>query len=326
MKTGWMVRAGHYGSLFHHFEAEKMVALGWPELGDLNQYLTQDELQRACAALYSSEGKRIAQRVATQAWNFFQGIHKGDLIVSYCNRRREYILCEDMGEYRFEQHLVPHHPHLRKVRILGYKKRDVLKVMSRNAVSVTAPVFRLNDDVINDLLALPGDPELLRDDESEALAESQHNLQAQSLELVKDKLCRLNKPQLLQLVQGLLAVAGWRSVLMANDDCVNQSLEASKDGAGLTDVVQVTVVQQLSGLESSDLQPIVSALRGQRKGLVATPGHLSQDAQHWLAQQAVELQVWDINRLAQQLLMDYSQLNAATQALIPLTPVYWPNH
>ncbi|CAA0081328.1 Uncharacterised protein [BD1-7 clade bacterium] len=324
MKTGWLVRAGRYETLFNHFEQEHCVAIGWPELGDLLQYRTQDELQRACEQHLSPVQLDKIWQISAMAWRFSQSITKGDLIVSYCSKRREYILCEDQGEYSFDPGRIPLHPHLRKVRILGYKKRDALKVTTRNSVGRTAPLFRLDDDTINDLLALPGDQSALLKEEPAVLSQMEQNLEYQSLELVKDKLSRFDQPRLQTLLCGLFDVAGFGAEVIMEDGGNWSKLAISRDGMSLSAVSLAVLMHKHQPVTVSDVQDVLDASEDAEQGILVTIGYLDTEAKSLVQKQQARLKVWDISVLAHKVLQHYDNLNAHAQALLPLSKVYWP--
>jgi restriction system protein len=128
MKNGWMIRAGNSGRYFDDFEDSKCVAIGWNDLGDLRQYTTAAALREAYIHHFgNAKSGRTANAVA-MIRKFRDDIQKGDLLVTYSQEYREYLVGEDQGQYEFrsEQKLVGEFASIRKVKWRGRVSRDQL--------------------------------------------------------------------------------------------------------------------------------------------------------------------------------------------------------
>ena len=59
--TAWMVRAAEGGRLADDFRERGVVAIGWTDLGDLNQYPDKERIKSAVDSAYPDwpEGRKL---------------------------------------------------------------------------------------------------------------------------------------------------------------------------------------------------------------------------------------------------------------------------
>ena len=99
MKNGWMIRAGNSGRYFDDFEDSKCVAIGWNDLGDLRQYTTAAALREAYIHHFGNDKSGRTANAVAMIRKFRDDIQQGDLLVTYSQEYREYLVGEDQGQY-----------------------------------------------------------------------------------------------------------------------------------------------------------------------------------------------------------------------------------
>jgi restriction system protein len=84
---------------------------------------------------------------------FRDDIQQGDLLVTYSQEYREYLVGEDQGQYEFrsEQGLVGEFASIRKVKWRERVSRDQLSQSARNSLGSVLTLFSLSSDVINEV-------------------------------------------------------------------------------------------------------------------------------------------------------------------------------
>ena len=92
MSNFWMVRAGEGGHLAAEFERLKCVAIGWPEVGDLNKIKQLDQVRAAVAKAYPDAKPGNVIISGSTLHKFRTVMRAGDRVVTYDPVRREYIL------------------------------------------------------------------------------------------------------------------------------------------------------------------------------------------------------------------------------------------
>jgi len=76
----WLISAGKDGELWSAFWLEKVVAIGWPEVGDLEQYPRRDDLNEAYRKAYPEASARQRGGAVGRLWDFVHGIQANELV------------------------------------------------------------------------------------------------------------------------------------------------------------------------------------------------------------------------------------------------------
>jgi predicted Mrr-cat superfamily restriction endonuclease len=76
----WLVSAGKDGELWPAFWLEKLVAIGWSNLGDLRQYPNRHELEAAYRKWYPKNSSRKRGANVGRLWDFYKRILPGELV------------------------------------------------------------------------------------------------------------------------------------------------------------------------------------------------------------------------------------------------------
>lgn len=233
-----MVRAGQGGYVAEDF-ARGNIAIGWNKTGDLSPATTSDDIRREYLNAYpDAKPGEIANAVA-MIHKFRSIIRPGDPVITFDKARREYLVGKVVSDYIFRPGEVKDHPHIRKVEWQGRVSRDKLRVAPRNTLGSTLTLFSVPEDVWLDVSAvlrgLPSEPGTLPEtpeQEREELEETRQDTQARALELIKDRILRLDDSQLEHLVAALLRGMGYRTRVTPRGPDRGVDVFASPDGLG----------------------------------------------------------------------------------------------
>ena len=88
----WMVRAGRGGRVFEDFRNDSLVAIGWNEIGDLNQYGSRKAVIEAVARAYPAWKAGQVAAASGQIYRFAREMKVGDGMVTYDPSGRVYLL------------------------------------------------------------------------------------------------------------------------------------------------------------------------------------------------------------------------------------------
>jgi len=80
MPNYWLLSCGKDGELWPTFWNEKIVALGWSAIGDLQQYQDRQKLTKALRLMYPKDKPGQTRTAANQLWSFFNLMQKGELV------------------------------------------------------------------------------------------------------------------------------------------------------------------------------------------------------------------------------------------------------
>lgn len=213
----WMVRAGQGGYVAEDF-AQGNIAIGWNKIGDLSRATTSEDIRSEYLRAYPEAKQGEIANVVAMIHKFRSIIRPGDPVITFDKARREYLVGRVVSDYMFKPGDVKDHPHIRKVEWQGRVSRDHLRVASRNTLGSTLTLFSVPEDVWSDVSAalkgLPPDVGALpetAEQEREELEETRQDTQARALELIKDRILRLDDHQLEHLVAALLRGMGYRT-------------------------------------------------------------------------------------------------------------------
>ncbi len=154
MINGWMVRAGKGGKYFNEFKDNNYVAVGWNNLGPLDQFENDEQRKAAYIATYGNEKPSKTANAIGMIRRFGQEMKKNDWLVTYCPQKRNYLIGKDRGEFQFIERDDEGYRQIRKVDWLGEVSRDRLSQITKTRLGSTLTLFSLKDDVISDLLGV----------------------------------------------------------------------------------------------------------------------------------------------------------------------------
>lgn len=333
MKTGWMIRAGNGGRYVDDFLEADCVGIGWNDIGDLTQYPTFDALRETYIRAYgNSKPGRTANAVA-MIRKFRDEIRKGDILITYSQERREYLIGEDQGEYRFRDHdqLVGEFANTRKAKWIGRVSRDQISQAARNTLGSVLTVFSPSPDVVSELLAvLDGKPGVTPTRANQVPEENEFELLREDVvsrghELIKDKIQSLSPDEMEQLTAALLRAMGYKTRVSPKGPDRGVDVLASPDGLGLTQPRIKTEVKHRSGTMGSNmLRSFIGALRDGDNGLLISTGGFTREARYEAERATIPITLIDIDDLADLIAAHYEHFDLEGQTLLPLVRVYWP--
>ena len=328
-KPMWMVRSDG-GLLFDLFKEKSVVAVGWGEIGSLDQLRSRDAIKASVTGAWPDwlDGRVITS--AGQLHRFRNEIQIGDGIVTYDTASRIYLVGEIVGDYKFDPSLVPENPNTRAVRWLGDVDRDRLSVGTRNSLGSSLTLFRLSEDVVAEIRevltgivppqSVPSEPSVA--DETELLSD----VQAKALEFIKDRVAKLPWDAMQELVAGLLRAMGYKTQVSPAGSDRGKDIIASPDGFGFeAPRIVVEVKHRSQQMGSAEIRGFLGGRHPQDRGLYVSTGGFSREALYEADRANIPLQLMDLNLLVHTILQHYEKFDVQTQRILPLTRVYWPS-
>lgn len=101
MKKYWIYSPGEQASKWEEFYDENIMALGWDELGDLNNYKDKAEIQQKLITVYESDTNR--NNDANANYDFANTINVGDIIIVKKGRQQLLGYGQVESEYYFDE-------------------------------------------------------------------------------------------------------------------------------------------------------------------------------------------------------------------------------
>ncbi|TCK07452.1 restriction endonuclease [Marinobacterium mangrovicola] len=334
MKHGWMIRAGNGGRYFNDFKEANCVAIGWNNLGDLRQYTSNEALRDAYVEYFGNAKPGRTANAIAMIRKFRDDIQQGDLLITYSQEHREYLVGEDLGQYEFrpETEQVGEFQHIRKVKWLGRVSRDLFTQSTRNSMGSVLTVFSLSGTVIDEvqdrLAGKPAQTPSLTDDIPTVEAEFEllrEEVVSRGHELIKDKIQALDPEEMEELTAALLRAMGYQTRVSARGPDRGVDVLASPDGLGLTEPrIKAEVKHRNGSMGSNPIRSFIGALREGDRGLFISTGGFTREARYEAERATIPVTLIDIDLLADLVVANYEKFDIEGQRLLPLVKVYWP--
>jgi restriction system protein len=97
-----MVHAGEHGRLFDDFKNNKIVAIGWHELGDLSNVRDADQIREMVDQKYAGQSTGWKAMAASQVSRFRFDFKEDDYVLTYDPEKRVYIVGVIKGPYHYD--------------------------------------------------------------------------------------------------------------------------------------------------------------------------------------------------------------------------------
>jgi len=150
----WMVRTGHDAALAEAVTAQQLVALGWPDLGDLAGIVTREALKARYREALPEESERSVGQNAGQLLRFVREMAVGDWVLTDAPAGDELLIGRVTGPYA--HHAPPAldaYPHVRTVTWLARAPRDAFSPAAQRSLGSPLTVYSL-DDYVDELRTL----------------------------------------------------------------------------------------------------------------------------------------------------------------------------
>ncbi len=328
-KHTWMIRAGEGGYLIEEF-AKGRVSVGWRETGEIADK-SQRDLRLRLATVYPDSKPATNQNAASVLWRFSHVIAVGDTVVTYDPAKREYLVGEIAGDYRFDPKRDREHPHVRDVRWKERVSRDALSVSTRNSLGSTLTLFAIPDEAITDVWAAtkgikPAEPGSGLEDEKEQIEQSNRDVEEQSQSLIEDRILKLDPYALQDLVAAVLRAMGYRTRVSPPGPDRGVDVLASPDGLGLQEPrIKVEVRHRRdTAMGSNEVRSFLGSLRSGDRGLYVSTGGFTKEAGYEADRANIPLTLITLRDLAQLVTDNYDSFDPKGRALLPLVRLYRP--
>ena len=329
----WMVRSASGGRLADEFVEKGVVALGAASIGDLQGFRDKKALLEALQKLQPDFKPGKLQAAASQWIRFRDEVQRGDRVITYDSSRRVYHVGEIASDYQHQPGIIADFQHCRAVTWEGEVERDALSARARNSLGSTLTLFRIPDDVAEEILdALSGRRTAAADVAGAAESEDEDEdvllagYRERALEIIKDRINRLDPRGMEHLVAGVLRSMGYKTRVTPVGSDRGMDILASPDGFGFESPRIIVEVKHRFGtaINSKDIRNLIGGRHASDKGLFVSTGGFTKDARYEADRANIPLMLWDLDDLVQALVENYEQADQETRALIPLTRLFWP--
>ncbi len=330
----WMVRAGQGGYLIEDFLEEEIVAIGWNELGRIDEKITYPQLKELYRTSYPDDGDGRVNQCVGQIWRFFNEFNVGDKVVTYDPLTRVYFLGEIKSNYLYNT--VLEFFHSRKVSWMDNGvDRDVLSTDTKNSLGGISTIFELTEDIWEELLQNhPGYiseelqleiEEVRKFGEEDELRRLKDDVIFRSKEFIKDIISNLSWQDTEILAAGLLRALGYKTKFTSQGSDLGSDILASPDELFLEEPrIKVEVKKRKEKIGAPDIRNFLGGMRGNHKGIYISISGFSKDAKYEAERANFAITLIDSDWLVELIISNYETLDPEIKAIVPLRKIYWP--
>ena len=328
--TMWMVRAESDGRLFQPFIDKGLVAIGWPDMGDLGRFESRETLLAELRDRYPSQRAGWYANAGGMLHRFSRELQPDDGVVSYDRTRRVYAVGELQEEYRFDRGFDPTYPNVWPVKWKAMEvSRDALATATKNSLGSTLTLFQLPETAEEDVWrAATGEQKEPPKDEEEGDEEEKlllEDLESRSIEFIKDRIVGLDWKEMQSLIAGALGALGYKARISTRGPDRGVDIVASRDGFGFENPRIVVEVKHRTGqVGAPEIRSFVGGRRSYDKCLYVSTGGFSKEARYEADRANVLVTLLDLDDVAKMLVENYESLDGETRRLVPLRRIYWP--
>lgn len=327
----WMVRAGRGSYLIDEFINEGVVAVGWNDIGQLNEKISQEDLKNKFRKVYPDSSPGNVNQSVGQIWRLFNDFKPGDKVVTYDSSLRVYHLGEIESNYQFLDKL--EYKHCRGVK---WEKntvdRDLLTTPTKNTLGSILTIFELSPEIWNELKSASKNKKEKIETESEkkeyldAIDQYKEDIISRSKEFIKDIISNLSWEDTETFVAGLLSSMGYKTRLTSRGSDLGSDIIASPDELGIEEpIVKVEVKKRTENkISAPEIRNFIGGLRGHHKGIYFTTSGFTKEARYEAERANYAISLVDSDWMVELLINNYETLAPEIKALVPLRKIYWP--
>lgn len=332
-KNNWFIRAGENAYLFEEFKSTQMIAIGWNEVGPLEQTRHIDEVKKKLRKEYPDYKDGKVNITAGQLYRFAQEMKAGDLVVTYNPQTREYLIGEINSDYHYGEGMISDKSHYRKVTWSGLVGRDVLTANTRNCLGSIMTLFALQSETVKELehfLRQKHDepfqppPEETEKEQAE-LDTIKEDVIERAHEFIKDKFNHLDWEEMQSLVAGVLRGMGYKTRISVKGPDRGRDIIASPDGLGLQQPrIMVEVKHRKNAMGSNEIRSFIGGLRPGDQGVYVSTGGFTREAKYEAERSNIPVSLVDADLLVELINQHYDEFDSEAKSLMPLKKIYWP--
>jgi len=323
-QTIWAIHPGKGGAAEDLFLRRNVIAIGWPNMGDLSHYEDREAYKRALPQSYPEEKPGAIPTKAGMLYRFVHEMNVGDLVVCPLKLVQEVRIGRILGGYEHAPDVDHGYPNMRKVEWGEKVPRTSFSQGALYEMGSALTLFQISAHA-DEVIALLEGRGIEPVDEEEDIAEITSDIEDQTRDYVLKQLARRLKGHPFEhFVAQLLEKMGYRTRVSAVGTDHGIDIIAHRDELGFEPPL---VKVQVKSAEASVGEPAVSALYGKVRekefGLLVTLGSFTKQAVDFAFSKG-NLRLIDGDELVDLIFQHYEELDPRYQGMIPLKRVYVP--
>lgn len=321
----WGIHAGRTGDAHNLFMNQKVVAIGWPEVGNLGLLSPDREAFKAkVSAAYPGAKAGAIPNNAGQLFRFVHEMKVGDLVIYPSKSDRKIHIGKITGAYQYDPSGEPEYPNRRAVTWLKSFPRTHFKQGALYEIGSAMSLFQVKTYVEEFRAALEGaaTPATVEDDTIGYVVEEIEEITRDFI--LKRFAHELKGHPFAHFVAHLLGAMGYRTRVAPEGPDGGVDIIAHKDELGFEPpIIKVQVKSSEGSISNSQVAALYGNVGQGEFGLLVTLGTYTNQAKTF-AKGKSNLRLIDGEELVGLVLQHYEQLDSRYKGLIPLKRVYIP--
>lgn len=291
---------------------------------------TRQSITELITKNYPDNSQHQNRAAAGQIFRFLHEIKVDDAVLTYDSIRRTYFLGKFTSMPIYDLSLLDGLYTYRKVDWVNEIDRDLLSATTKNTLGGIMTLFKLSPEASAEISSRIYNPPAASDfeieineveDESDLLKD----VQARSIEFIKDKISKLNWEQMQTLVADILAAMGYKTRISPQGSDRGKDIIASPDGFGFEQPrIVVEVKHRKEAMGAPEIRSFLGGRHKDDKGLYVSTGGFTTQARYEAERASIPLTLLDLNDLVMAFIENYENMRMSSRTLIPLTKIYWP--
>ena len=326
--TLWGIHAGKTGDAESLFIENKIIALGWAEIGDLSLIVnTRDAFKSQYLAKLPHAKPASVPGSAGQLFRFVHEMKSGDLVAFPAKRTKTIHLGQIVGEYKYSPEKSKRYPNQRAVKWLKELPRTHFSQGALYEIGSALSLFTIKTYSEEFYAAIESKtastPVPVSEDKT--VAEVKHDVEESTSDFILKILAQETKGHpFADFVGNLLQTMGYRTRVSPPGIDGGIDIVAHRDELGFEPpIIKVQVKSSVGSIGDPAISQLYGKVAQSEFGLFVTLGTFTSQAIQF-ARAKHNLRLIDGDALVQLVLEHYEQLDSKYKGLIPLRRVYIP--
>jgi len=319
----WGIHGGREWEADELFRKKSVVAIGWPDIGDLSKYKEREEYKKQYMKAYPDDSEGAIRNAAGIFYRFVHEIQVGDLVVYPSSPLKQIFIGKITGHYKYDPDINHDFPNQRNVDWIRNLPRTSFSQEALYEIGSALTLFQVKNYAAEFVAALEGKAEPpLVDDEVAVITEG---IEDQARDFVLKKLYKQYKGEVLEdLIVHLLEKMGYHARKTSKN---NPSVDiiAHKDELGFeSPIVKCQVKTEEGTIKLEAIEKLYSNVGTHEFGLFIALSDYNDRARRF-AEGKANLRLIDGYELVDILITHYDELDTRYKNSIPLKKVFLPN-
>ncbi len=320
----WCVRAGAAGQVDSVFLKQNLLAIGWPDVGDLKEIgHDREALKKALVQAYPDRKAGAIPGDAGMLYRFVHEMKEGDPVIYPSKVDGMLHLGRIAGAYRHDRKISAEFPNLRPVKWVKAVPRTIFSKAALYESNSTLTLFQIRQYAGEFFAAMKGEkPTEGPEEPGEFVAEQ---IEQTTRDFILKTLSReLKGHAMAHFVGQLLEVMGYQARVSPPGTDGGIDIIAHKDELGFEPpIIKAQVKSSSESVGAPAVQALFGNLGTNESALFVTLGTFTPPARSF-AQGKSKLRLIDGTELVNLVLEHYEDFDSRYKGLIPLRKVYVP--